>query len=197
MINLKEKYKKEVIPQMMEKFGYNAKGDISGKVRYKNAMAVPKIEKVVVNTGFGKSTTGKTSDEQKKIAEAILNDLALICGQKPILTKAKKSISGFKIREGLPIGAQVTLRGKKMYDFLERLINIALPRSRDFQGIDLKAVDKQGNLTIGIREHICFPEILPEKIKSIFGFEITVVTTTKNREEGLELLKLLGFPIKS
>jgi len=184
MLRLKEKYKKEVVPQMVKNFGY------------KNIMAIPKIEKVIVNTGFGRLTTEKTSGEQKKIYEAILNDLALITGQRPILTRAKKSISGFKIRQGMPVGAQVSLRGKKMFDFLERLIHIALPRSRDFRGIDSKSFDREGNLTIAIKEHIVFPEISPEKVKNIFGFEITVVTTTKNKKEGIELLKLLGFPIK-
>ena len=185
MLQLKDKFEKEVIPAMMDKFGY------------KNKMAVPKIEKVIINTGFGKEISGKTSDEQKKISESILNDLSLIAGQRPILTKAIKSISSFKIRKGLPIGAKVTLRGKKMDDFLMRLIHIALPRSRDFRGINPKSLDKKGNLTMGIKEHICFPEILPEKIKNIFGLEVTVTTTAKTREEGLELLKLLGFPIKS
>jgi len=184
-MKLLEKYKKEVIPAMMAKFGL------------KNAMAVPKIEKVIINSGFGKMITEKTSDEQKKICDAILNDLSLITGQKPNLTKAKKSISGFKIREGLPVGARVTLRGKKMADFLERLVYIALPRSRDFRGIDQKSFDKKGNLSIGIREHICFPEVSPEKVRNIFGFEVTVVTTAKKREEGIELFKLLGFPVKS
>lgn len=184
MLRLQDQYKKEVIPAMMEKFGY------------KNKMAVPKIEKVMVNTGFGRLMTGKSSPDQKKIYEAVLNDLALITGQKPVLTRAKKSISGFKIRQGMPIGAQVALRGKKMFDFLERLVHIALPRSRDFQGIDTKSFDREGNLTLGVKEHIAFPEISPEKVKNIFGFEITVVTTTKNKEEGIELLKLLGFPIK-
>ena len=184
-MRLKDKFEKEVIPEMMKKFGY------------KNKMAVPKIEKVVVNTGFGRLIAGKTSEEQKKIRDAILEDLALLSGQRPILTRAKKSISSFKIRKGMAIGAQVTLRGKRMNDFLERLIHIALPRSRDFRGIERKSVDREGNLTIGIKEHIAFPEILPEKAKTIFGLEITVVTTVKNREEGLELLKLLGFPIKT
>lgn len=185
MMRLKEKYIKEVIHQMIEKFGY------------KNRMAVPKIEKVVVNTGFGRLIAGKTSEEQKKIQDAILEDLALLSGQRPILTRAKKSISGFKIKEGMAIGAQITLRGKKMNDFLERLIHIVLPRSRDFRGIESKSLDKKGNLTIGIKEHIAFPEILPEKAKTIFGLEITVVTTAKSREEGIELLKSLGFPIKT
>ena len=184
MLRLKEKYQREVIPAMMEKFGYRSK------------MAVPKIEKVIINTGFGKLVVGKTSDEQKKIRESILNDLALICGQRPILTEAKKAISAFKIREEMPLGARVTLRKKRMFDFLERLIHIALPRSRDFRGINPKSFDKKGNLTIGIKEHITFPEVSPEKIKQIFGFEITIVTTAKSREEGIELLKLMGFPIK-
>jgi len=182
---LREKYQKEVIPQMMTKFGY------------KNSMAVPRIEKVVVNTGFGRLVSGKTSDEQKKVFTAVLDDLSLICGQKPILTKAKKAIAAFKTRKGMPIGTMITLRGNRMYDFLEKVINIALPRSRDFRGIEQKSFDKKGNLTISIKEHIVFPEILPEKIKNIFGFEITVVNTSKTRESGIELLKLLGFPIKS
>lgn len=184
MVRLKEKYKKEVIPEMKKVFGYE------------NDMAVPKIERVVVNTGFGKLISGKTSEEQKKICENILDDLSLICGQRPVKTMAKKSIAGFKIRKGFVVGARVTLRGRRMYDFLERLINIALPRSRDFQGIDKKSFDKKGSLTIGIKEQIVFPEILPEKIKTIFGFEITVVTTAKTKKEGEVLLKLLGFPIK-
>ena len=181
---LKEKYEKEVVPKMMEIFGY------------KNKMAVPRIEKVVINTSFGKFVAGKTSEEQKKIQESVLHDLALISGQKPILTLAKKSISGFKVKKGMPLGAKVTLRKKRMYDFLERLINIALPRSRDFKGIDQKSFDKNGNLTIPFQEQIAFPEILPEQTKFIFGFEVTVVTTAKKREEGITLLKLLGFPIK-
>ena len=184
MIKLKDKYEKEVIAQMIEKFGY------------KNRMAVPKIEKVVVNTGLGRLVSGKTSDEQKKIFNAVLNDLTLICGQKAVLTKTRKSIASFKTRRGMPIGSRVTLRGKKMNDFLERVIHIALPRSRDFQGIDLKSFDEQGNLTIAIKEHTIFPEVAPEKVRFVFGFEITVVTTVKSREESVELLKLLGFPIK-
>jgi large subunit ribosomal protein L5 len=185
MLRLKDKYQKEVVRQMMEKFGY------------KNPMAVPKIEKVIVNVGFGRLVSGKTADERKKVQDQILNDLALITAQRPILRPAKKSISGFKTRKGIPIGAKVTLRGQMMYDFLERVVNIALPRSRDFRGIPKDSIDKSGNLTIGIREQIAFPEISPEKTKFIFGFEITVVTTAKSREEGLELLRLLGFPIKT
>lgn len=185
MLHLQEKYKKEVIPAMMEKFGY------------KNAMAVPKIEKVVINTGFGKLITGKTSDEQKKFLNSTLEDLSLITGQRPIITKAKKAIATFKIRKGLPMGAKVLLRKKKMYDFLERLINIALPRSRDFRGITASSFDKKRNLTLAIKEHIAFPEVSPEKSRNIFGLEATIATTAKSREEGIELLKLLGFPIKT
>lgn len=184
MLRLKEKYQKEVVPQMIERFGY------------KNQMAVPKIEKVVINTGFGRQVSDKTSGEQKKIQEAILEDLSLISGQRPILKKAKKSISGFKIRKGQVIGAAIILRKKRMFDFLERLIHIVLPRLRDFQGIALDSFDKKGNLTVGIREHIVFPEILPEKTKDIFGLEVTTVTTAKKQEEGIELLRLLGFPVK-
>lgn len=184
MLRLKEKYEKEVIPQMMEKFGY------------KNKMAVPKIKKVVVNTGFGREIVGKTGDEQRKMGEMIINDLTLIAGQKAMLCPAKKSIASFKIRKGMPIGARVTLRKGKMYDFLEKLIHVVLPRSRDFRGIGPKSADREGNLTIAIKEHIAFPEVSPEKTKNIFGLEITVITDTKTKEEGLELLRLLGFPIK-
>lgn len=185
MIKLTDKYNKEVVPAMMEKFGY------------KNAAAVPKIEKVVVNTSFGGQISGKTGDEQKKIADSVIKDIAFICGQRPILTKARKSISGFKLRKGMPLGVKATLRGKKMEDFIERLIHIALPRTRDFRGIEPTSIDKSGNLTVAIKEHIAFPEILPETAKNIFSFEISVATTAKNKEEGLELFKLSGFPIKS
>ncbi|XOB40423.1 MAG: 50S ribosomal protein L5 [Candidatus Nealsonbacteria bacterium] len=184
MIPLTEKYKKEVIPGMMKKFGY------------KNRMAVPKIEKVVINTGLGKLISEKTSDERKKILKSTSNDLSIITGQHPVITKARKSISGFKIRKGSPVGIAVVLRKKRMFDFLERLIHITLPRSRDFSGIKPGSFDKRGNLTIAIKEHISFSEILPEKARRIFSLEITVVTSTQNREEGIELLRLMGFPIK-
>lgn len=185
MLRLQDKYKKEVVPLMMEKFGY------------KNKMAVPRIERVVVNTSFGRLVSEKSGEEAKKIYQSISDNLSLICGQKPQIRTAKKSISGFKIRQGVPLGARITLRGKRMYDFLERLIHIGLPRSRDFQGIDQKSFDEKGNLTLGIKEQITFPEIMPEKAKVIFGFEVTVVTGAKRREEGIELLRLLGFPIKA
>ena len=183
-MRLKEKYKKEVVPKMMEKFGY------------KNPMEVPKIEKVVVNIGFGRLVVGKPGSEREKIQEHILKTLSLITGQKAVLTKAKKSISSFKLRKGMPIGAKVTLRRKRMYDFLEKLILLVLPRTRDFRGIPLTAFDKNGNLTLGFKEYTPFPEVIPEKEKGIFGLEVTVVTTSKNKEEGIELFKLLGFPIK-
>jgi large subunit ribosomal protein L5 len=185
MLRLKEKYNKEVIPAMKEKFGY------------KSISAAPRIKKVVVNTGFGRLVSGKNKQEAVNEYKDILEDLALITCQKPILTEAKKSISAFKIREGLPIGAMVTLRKQKMYDILERLIHIVLPRTRDFAGLNPESVDRDGNLTIGIKEQIVFPEISAERVKRMFGFEITVVTSAKNREEGLELFKLLGFPIKN
>jgi len=169
---------------MMEKFGY------------KNKMIVPKIEKVVINTGFGKLVATKTGEDQRKTIESIIEDTSTITGQHATTTKAKQSIAGFKLREGTPVGAKVTLRGKRMYDFLERLIHIVLPRSRDFQGINPASVDERGNLSIGMKEHVFFPEISLEKIRNIFGLEITVTTTAKTREEGLELLRRLGFPIR-
>jgi len=184
MISLKEKYNKEVIPAMKEKFGY------------KNVMIVPKVEKVVINSGIGRLVAGKTGDDLKKSLKAILDDLSQIAGQKAVLTKAKQSISAFKLREGMPVGAKVVLRGGKMNDFLERLVHIAFPRVRDFRGIDLKSFDEKGNLTVAFREHTVFPEISPEKTRIVFGFEITVVTTAKSKEEGIELLRLMGFPLK-
>lgn len=183
-MRLKEKYQKEIVPQLMK------------ELNLKSPMAVPRVNKVVLNTGFGRQVVGKTGEEQKKIQDAIVNDLTIIAGQKAVLTRAKKAIASFKTRKGMPIGACCTLRGQKMYDFLERLIQVALPRSRDFQGIESKAVDEQGNLTLAIKEHIAFPEISPEKTKMLFSFEITVVTTAGNREKGLKLLKSLGLPIK-
>lgn len=185
IIPIEEKYKKEVVPKMREKFGY------------KNDMAVPRIEKVVLNTGFGREVVNKTGDEHKKFIDFILGEMSLIAGQRATKTLAKKSVASFKIRKGMAIGAKVTLRGRRMTDFLERLIHLALPRTRDFQGLSPKSVDGQGNLTVAIKEHIAFPEILPEKARNIFGLEITVVSTAKKKEEALELFKLLGFPIKS
>lgn len=185
MMPLIEKYKKEAIPAMMEKFGL------------KTPMAVPRITKVVINSGFGRLVTGKAGDEQRKTADLISEDLSTLSGQHAVKTRAKKAIASFKTREGMVIGAMTTLRGKKMVDFVEKLIHVVLPRTRDFKGIDPKAVDNSGNLTIAIKEHIAFPEILPEKARNIFGLEVTIVTSAKNREKGMELLRLLGFPLKS
>ena len=184
MEKLKQKYYKEVVSEMMKRFGY------------KNRMAVPKIKKVTVNSSFGKEVASKTSGEREKIQNFILKDLALITGQKPKLVKSKKSIAGFKLRQGLEIAAVVTLRKNRMWDFLERLIFLSLPRSRDFKGLEPKSVDKGGNLNIGFKEHINFPEIFTEKEKTIFGLEVTVSTNAKSQEKGLELFKLSGFPIK-
>ena len=178
MSRLLEKYRKTVIPAMQKVFNIE------------NVMAVPKIEKVVINTGIGKLV------KDDKTADRIAKELTLIVGQKPVYRKAKKSISGFKLREGVNVGISVTLRGERMYDFLDRLISIALPRSKDFRGIDSKNFDKTGNLNFGIKESSIFPEINYENVKDIFGLEITVVTTAQNREQGVALLKQLGFPIK-
>jgi large subunit ribosomal protein L5 len=177
---LREKYIKEVIPEMKKRFGY------------RNDLAVPKIEKVVVNIGIGSIIASK----DEKTQELVIKDLTLITGQKPLITLAKKAISAFKTREGMPVGLKVTLHGKRMYDFLSRLINIVLPRTRDFRGLNPKSIDKDGNLTIGIKEHIIFPEISQEDIKRIFGMEITVVIHEKDKERALEFYKLMGFPIK-
>ncbi len=178
MLRLLEKYRKTVIPAMQKNFGIE------------NVMAVPKIEKVVINTGIGRIV------KEEKTIERIAKDLTTIVGQKPVFRKAKKSISGFKLREGVNVGISVTLRGKRMYDFLDRLVAIALPRSRDFRGIETKNFDKMGNLNFGIKESSIFPEINYENVKDIFGLEVTVVTTAKNREKGVELLRQMGFPIK-
>lgn len=177
MSGFQEKYRKEVIPAMRAKFGY------------KNVMAVPKVEKVVVNTGIGGLREAKEREEVEKY-------LTLITGQKPSQRPAKKAIAAFKTRKGLAIGYQVTLRGGRMYDFLSRLVNVALPRTRDFKGIEESAFDGRGNLTIGVREHIVFPEMVGEDYRILFGLEVTVVVTAKRREEGVELLRLMGFPIR-
>jgi len=184
MERLKEKYNKEVVPEMIKRFGY------------KNKMAVPSIKKVVLNSCFGKEAVNKTGGERAKMYDLISQDLSLIAGQKTTLVKSKKSISGFKLREGLEIAAVVTLRKDRMWDFLERLIYLSLPRSRDFKGIDPKCIDKHGNMSIGFKEHIMFPEIFTEKEKTIFGLQVTISTNAKSKEEGLALYKLLGFPIK-
>jgi large subunit ribosomal protein L5 len=176
MPNIQEKYKKEVMPALKKRFGYP------------NVMAIPKIEKVVVHVGVGRMRDEKQQAEVQKY-------LMLITGQKSAPRPAKKAIASFKTRKGLIIGYQVTLRGKRMYDFLSRLVDVGLPRTRDFRGIDEKSFDQKGNLTIGIKEHIIFPEMMGEDYHLLFGFEVTVVTTASKREEGVELLKLMGFPL--
>src|SRR3989344_6853562 len=177
MSRLLQKYRKEVAPAMQKEF------DI------KNVMAVPKVDKVVVNVGVGKIV------KDEKTVEKIANDLAKLTGQKPVFRKAKKSIASFKVREGVNIGLMVTLRGKRMYDFMDRLVSVALPRSKDFRGIDTKNFDKNGNLNLGIKESSIFPEVTYETLKDIFGLEVTVVTTARDKEKGIALLKLMGFPI--
>ena len=178
MPHLNEKYKKEVIPALQKRFGYSS------------VMAVPKIEKVVVHIGVGRMRDEKQQAEVQKY-------LMLITGQKSAPRAAKKAIASFKTRKGLIIGYQVTLRGIRMYDFLSRLIDVGLPRTRDFRGLDEKSFDQKGNLTIGIKEHIIFPEMMGEDYHLLFGFEVTVVTTASKREEGVELLKLMGLPFKT
>ena len=183
-IDVQEKYKKEAVPKMMQTFGYN------------NTMAVPRILKVVLNSGFGKLIAGKGSEEEKKIIEETKEALTLISGQKAALTIAKKSISGFKLRKGSPQGVRVTLRGSLMHDFLERLLSIVLPRTRDFRGLSASLVDEKGSFTIGMKEHTFFPEVPVEKARTSLGLQVSVVTSAKTKKEGLELLKLVGFPFK-
>jgi len=185
-INLQKKYTEEVVPAMREKFGY------------KNVYAAPRLEKIVVNTGVGKMISvrkGKeVTDSDEGVIEDILSELAMITGQKPQVVRAKKSIAGFKLRAGTISGVKVTLRGDRMYDFLTRLIHVALPRTRDFRGLSKKSVDHSGNMTIGMHEQIIFPEIPHDKVRQMWGMEVTIVTTANSREEGLELLKGLGVP---
>jgi len=177
-MSLTQTYTKEAIPALKERFGYT------------NSMAIPKIEKVVLNVGLGKSL------KDSAFIETAQKTLERISGQKPVETKARKSISNFKIREGMVIGMKVTLRGKRMNDFLEKLIKITLPRVRDFRGLSRKSIDREGNLNIGIKEHIAFPEIKTDEIERLHGLEIAVVTTAKTREEGTALFEALGFPLQ-
>ncbi|MFH0892049.1 MAG: 50S ribosomal protein L5 [Candidatus Falkowbacteria bacterium] len=171
-------YKKTILPKLKEKFGY------------KNDLEVPRLKKVVINVGFGRHM------KEKAYIDAVVSGLTRITGQKPVLAKARKSISSFKIREGNIIGAYVTLRGARMHDFVNKLINITFPRVRDFRGINEKNVDRMGNMTIGFREHISFPEISADEVENVFGLEISLSVGARSREEGLEFYKLLGFPIK-
>lgn len=179
MARLKDYYDKEVVPRLIDTF------------KYKNAMQVPKLEKVVLNIGLGEAI------HNIKLLDSAVDELKMVAGQKPVITRSKKSIAAFKLRIGMPIGCMVTLRHNRMYDFIDKLINIALPRVRDFRGIPGKAFDGYGNYTLGIKEHIIFPEIDYDKIEKIKGLNICVVTTAENDEEGKELLKLLGMPFKN
>lgn len=177
VISTKEVYAKKAVPGMREALGI------------KNPMALPRIEKIVINTGIGKIL------KDSKHVEEIVSSLQMITGQKVVLTKARKAIAGFKIREGLEVGVSVTLHGKRMWDFLDRLLNASLPRVRDFQGLNESVVDQYGNANIGLKDHTVFPEIIPEKVQHVFGFQINIVTTATNREEGMTLFRLLGLPI--
>jgi len=179
VLRLKEKYEKEVVKSMMEKFNY------------KNVMEVPKLEKVVINMGLGEAA------QNPKVIDFAVNDLMTITGQRPVITKAKKSIAGFKLRKGMSIGAKVTLRGKRMWDFVDKLINVALPRVRDFRGVSQKSFDGRGNYNLGVKEQLIFPEIDYDKIDKVRGMDICIVTTAKTDEEAGELLKLLGMPFKA
>jgi large subunit ribosomal protein L5 len=176
---LKERYQKELIKELIKEF------------KYKNVMEVPRLEKIVINMGLGEAINNI------KILDSAIEELSVITGQRPIATKARKSISNFKLREGMPIGCKVTLRKNKMYEFFDRLVNIALPRVRDFKGVSGKSFDGRGNYTMGIREQIIFPEIDYDKIDKTRGMNIIIVTTAKNDEEGKSLLKYLGMPFRN
>lgn len=178
MARLYETYKSEIVPKLMEKF------------QYKNVMQVPRVERVVINIGVGEAI------QNPKALDGAVNDLTLISGQKPVVTRAKKSIAGFKLREGMAIGCKVTLRGERMYNFLDKLINLCLPRVRDFRGVSPQAFDGRGNYSLGIKEQTIFPEIEYDKIDKIRGLEVVIVTTAKTDEEARELLRHMGMPFR-
>lgn len=178
MNNLHQYYNQSVRPAMLKKFDL------------KNLMAVPRIEKVVINVGINSNI------KDAEYLANVENTLMRISGQKPVKTTAKKSISNFKVKQGMVVGMKVTLRGERMWDFIEKLVKVTLPRVRDFHGIDPKSFDKNGNYSIGFKEYVAFPEIRPDEIERLHGLEVTVVTTAKNKEQGIELLTLLGFPFK-
>ena len=179
MERLQEKYQKEVVPELTKKFGY------------KNIMQLPKIEKVIINMGVGEAVGNP------KALDAAVSDLTIIAGQKPVLTRAKKSLAAWKLREGMPIGTKVTLRGTRMYQFLDKFINVALPRVRDFRGVSSTAFDGRGNYAVGLKEQLIFPEIEYDKIDKLRGMNIVIVTTAEKDEEARELLKLMGMPFKA
>ena len=177
-VKLKEDYNKDIVPKLKEQFGYT------------NIHQVPKVNKIIINRGLGEAS------QNAKALESSLNELATITGQKPVVTRAKKAIAGFKIRQGMPVGVMVTLRGERMYAFLERLIHLALPRIRDFRGISPKSFDGRGNYSLGVREQLIFPEIDYDTIDQIRGMDISIVTTANNDEEGRALLKEMGMPFR-
>ena len=178
-MSIKQYYETEVIPKLTEAFAY------------KNRLEVPKLEKIVLNMGLGEAI------QNIKVLDSAKEELKEITGQSPVITRAKKSVAAFKVREGMPIGCMVTLRRQRMYDFFDKLVNFALPRVRDFRGVSGKAFDGQGNYTLGIKEQIIFPEVDYDKIDTVKGLNITIVTTAKNNEEGKELLKLMGMPFRN
>lgn len=184
MEDLKAKFNNEVVDNMMKKFDYDS------------PMAVPRLDKVTLNIGIGEKIKGKSSDKQEEIINYVVRDIGLIAGQKPVVTKAKKSISGFEIRKGDPAGVKVTLRDEKMNNFVEKLVNLVFPGLRDFRGLNPESVDSSGNLTIGIEEHISFPEIPADDRDDILSLEVTITNTAENREEGLQLFKELDFPFQ-
>ncbi len=179
MGTLREKYEREIIPQLMKRFGY------------KNIMQAPKLKRIVINMGLGEAI------QNIKVLDSAVEEIALITGQRPVITKARKSIAQFKLRKGMPIGCMVTLRRDRMYGFFDRLMNIALPRVRDFRGVSGKSFDGRGNYALGIREQLIFPEIDYDKIDKVKGMNIIIVTTAKTDEEGKELLRLLGIPFRN
>ncbi|MDL4841396.1 50S ribosomal protein L5 [Aquibacillus rhizosphaerae] len=178
MNELKERYKGEIIPTLVEKFNYDS------------VMEVPKVEKIVINMGVGDAV------QNSKALDTAVEELSLISGQQPMVTKAKKSIAGFRLREGMPIGAKVTLRGERMYEFLQKLIDVSLPRVRDFRGISKKAFDGRGNYTLGVKEQLIFPEINYDQVNKVRGMDIVIVTTANTDEEARELLTNLGMPFQ-
>lgn len=177
-MNLREKYQKEIAAKLKAKFGY------------KNIMAAPRLVKAVINAGVGRNA------KDKNFIDGVASSLERISGQKPVLTKAKQSISAFKTRKGMVIGVAVTLRGRRMYDFADKLVNVTFPRIRDFRGLSAKQVDDQGNLAVGFKEHLAFPEVKADEVENIHGLQVCLSTTAKTREQGLELFKLMGFPFK-
>lgn len=179
MARLKTKYQDDVVPNMMKEFGY------------KNSMQVPRLEKITVNVGLGEAT------QNIKAVDAAVAEITAITGQKPVVTRSKKAIANFKLREGVPIGCMVTLRRERMYEFLDRLIHVALPRVRDFKGISNRSFDGRGNYSLGLREQIIFPEIHADKVEKTRGMTITITTTAKTDQEGLALLRLMGMPFSS